>query len=117
VRDIADAAARVLLEPGHEKRAYTLTGPQAVSQAEVAAQLARATGRALRYVPLSPAQARAEMIAARMPEWWAELLLELYAVAAAGGCSRVAPDVQQLLGRAPRDVAAFAADHAAQLRG
>jgi uncharacterized protein YbjT (DUF2867 family) len=117
VRDIAGAAARVLLEPGHERRSYTLTGPQAIAQAEVAAVLARATGRAVRYVPLTPAQARAEMLAARLPEWWADLLLELYAVAAAGGCSRVAPDAPQLLGRAPRDFAAFAADHAQLLRG
>lgn len=117
VRDIAEAAARVLLEPGHDRRAYTLTGPRAITQAEVAALLAGATGRSVRYVPLSPAQAREEMTAARMPEWWADLLLELYAVAAAGGCSRVAPDAQQLLGRAPRDFASFAADHAQVLRG
>jgi uncharacterized protein YbjT (DUF2867 family) len=117
VRDIAEAAARVLLEAGHERRTYTLTGLQAISHADVAAVLARTMGRAVRFVPLLLAEARAEMVAARMPEWWADLLLELFAVAAADGCSRVTPDAERLLGRAPRDFATFAAEHAQALKG
>jgi hypothetical protein len=57
------------------------------------------------------------MVAARMPEWWAGLLLELFASAASDGCSRVWPDAERLLGRAPRDFARFAADHAHALKG
>jgi uncharacterized protein YbjT (DUF2867 family) len=50
VGDVAAVAARVLTSPGHERRAYALTGPEALSGAEVAERLSAATGRQVRYV-------------------------------------------------------------------
>lgn len=45
--DVAEVAAAVLTEPGHEAASYELCGPDAVSVADVAALVALATGREL----------------------------------------------------------------------
>lgn len=57
VGDIAEAAATVLTEPGHEGKIYPLTGPEALSMAEVAEKLSKATGRTIRYINVSPEEA------------------------------------------------------------
>ena len=53
-RDIAAVAAQVLTSPGHQGQRYTLTGPEALSAAEVAERLSTATGRQVRYVNMAP---------------------------------------------------------------
>src|SRR5215212_6875442 len=45
VRDIADVAVAALTEPGHEGKLYELTGPQALTHAEMAEALSKALGR------------------------------------------------------------------------
>src|SRR5690606_18482833 len=42
--DCAAAAAAVLATPGHENRAYAITGPEAVGPAEIAAAASAVTG-------------------------------------------------------------------------
>lgn len=42
LHDVADAAAKVLTQPGHENAIYELAGPQALSQQEVASALSNA---------------------------------------------------------------------------
>ena len=49
VRDIAAVAAAVLTTPGHEGKAYTLTGPEALSMSEVAQKLGAAIGKPVKY--------------------------------------------------------------------
>ncbi|HWT23871.1 MAG TPA: NAD(P)H-binding protein, partial [Solirubrobacteraceae bacterium] len=51
--DVADAAVAALTEPGHAGRVYELTGPRALSHADVAVELSAATGRSIAYVPIS----------------------------------------------------------------
>lgn len=47
-REVAEAAVRALLDPGHDGRAYPIVGPEALSAREVAEYYARALGRSLR---------------------------------------------------------------------
>lgn len=54
-RDVADAAATVLTEGGHDGRSYTLTGPQSLSGNDIVAALAHALGIPLQHVDLTPA--------------------------------------------------------------
>ncbi len=49
VRDIAAVAAKVLTEPGHEGRAYDLTGAEALSYGQVAKILSAQLGRRVTY--------------------------------------------------------------------
>lgn len=49
VADIGEIGAKVLLEGGHERRGYTLTGPEALSFDEVAQCFSLILGRPVRY--------------------------------------------------------------------
>jgi uncharacterized protein YbjT (DUF2867 family) len=54
VRDIAAVAVKALTEPGHEGDAYNLTGPETLTNYEIAAKLSRAPGREIKYVDPRP---------------------------------------------------------------
>lgn len=113
VRDIAAASARVLADPASHAGVRTLTGPGAIDHDAMAGAIAMAIGRAVRHVAQSAAQARTAMLGAGMPAWWADLLLELFAAAAAGRCATVSGDLPALLGGAATSFERFARDHAA----
>jgi NAD(P)H dehydrogenase (quinone) len=51
-RDCADAAATVLTTDGHEARTYEITGPQALSQRDLAGVLAEVSGRSVKVVEI-----------------------------------------------------------------
>ncbi|MCP4385160.1 MAG: NmrA family NAD(P)-binding protein, partial [Hyphomicrobiales bacterium] len=53
VDDIADVAAAALTEEGHNGELYEVTGPRLMTFAEMAAELAAATGRPIRYEPIT----------------------------------------------------------------
>lgn len=114
VRDIAEAAATVLLAPAaHAGRAYTLTGGEALSTAEQVAAIARATGRAIRYEDIPEAQAEAQLRVWGLPEVMVGYFMSLNHVYKQGWAAGISPDVQALTGHAPRRFADFAAEHAA----
>lgn len=111
-RDIADAAAAVLTSDGHSGRTYTLTGPRAVTHAQIAEALSAATGRPIAFRDTA-AEEFAAGLAAFMPPWQLEGLVEDYAHYARGEAAEVHADVADLTGRPARDVTDFARDHAA----
>ncbi|WP_433303516.1 SDR family oxidoreductase [Actinoplanes sp. CA-030573] len=112
VRDVAAVAAGTLLEPGHAGRAYELTGPSAVTFAEVAAALAEATGRPVRFADLTEEQARPRFEGAGLPDWLAAHLAGVFGLVRAGGFERATDRVRAITGRPARDIAGFARDHA-----
>jgi len=117
VADIADVAVQVLTTPGHAGQTYPLTGPDALSMADVAQHISAAIGKPVRYVDVSPDDYLAANLSNGMPAYTAEALLELYAERRAGKESRVYPHAEQLLGHPPRTFAEFATHHAAAFRG
>ncbi|TMR23457.1 NAD-dependent epimerase/dehydratase family protein [Nonomuraea turkmeniaca] len=112
--DIAEVAAVVLREGGHEGRTYTLTGPRAVSPRERAAAIGAALGEEVRFVEQSREEARAQMLLF-MPEPIVEGTLAILGTPTAEE-QQVSPDVQRILGRAPRAFADWAARNAAAFR-
>jgi uncharacterized protein YbjT (DUF2867 family) len=58
--DIADVAVAALTGEGHAGRLYELTGPRSLTFAQAAAEIAGATGREIRYVPVSLEEHAAE---------------------------------------------------------
>ena len=56
-RDVGEVAARVLTETGHDQKAYTLTGGEAVSTADAIAILGEALGREYQYLDVPEAAA------------------------------------------------------------
>ena len=112
VRDIAAAAAASLTEDGHENKIYDLTGPAALTHAEMAAELAAALGRPVAFVDVTSADLQHYLLQTGMDPWQAEGLLEDYAHYYLGEAAEVAPGVRQATGQLPRDFATFAHDYA-----
>jgi uncharacterized protein YbjT (DUF2867 family) len=117
IGDVAEVAALVLTTPGHEGKIYPLTGPEALSMAEVAERLSAATGKSITYVNVSSEEARQANLDRGMPPYTADALYELFAERRKDKESQVWPTVEELLGRPASSFAAFAARNAAIFRG
>jgi uncharacterized protein YbjT (DUF2867 family) len=117
VGDIAEIAASVLTGSGHEGKIYPLTGPEALTMAQVAEKLSAATGKTIRYVNVPPEDARKAQLAAGMPPYLADALFELFAERRNGKEAKVWPDAAALLGRPPTSFDEFAKRNAAVFRG
>lgn len=108
VADVAAVAAQVLRGDGHEGQAYLLTGPQALSYADVADVYSRSLGRKVRWQEVSLEEARDSMREAGMPEELAVGFPEVMGGYREGGVMRsVSPVVEELTGRAPRTFEEF----------
>ncbi|MEU9481690.1 NAD(P)H-binding protein [Streptomyces sp. NPDC048191] len=112
-RDVAQAAVTVLTGDGHDGAFYTLTGPAALTHAEIAGVLGQAAGHPVTYEAADPQAALAGLLAGGWDPWRAQGMVELYGLYAADGASAVTTDVEKLTGRPARSFAAFAAEHAA----
>ena len=110
--DIAAVAVRVLTGTGHENQTYPITGPQALTMAEVAAIFSEAIGTTIRYVDVPPEAARQAQLDAGMPLYLADGLAELFAERRAGKESVVSAVTPALLGRPATSFAEFAAGNA-----
>ena len=112
VRDLAEVAAAALTGNAHDNRVYSLTGPAAVSFADMAATLSRVLGRTIRYVDKSRDEMRDALVGFHMPAWQAEGLADEFEMYRRNGASEVEPGVEQALGRQPRSFEDFATDFA-----
>ncbi|GLY76710.1 NAD(P)H-binding protein [Actinoallomurus iriomotensis] len=112
--DIAEVAAAVLREPGHEGRTYVLTGPAAITPRERAAAIAEALGEPVRFVEQTRDEARAQMLGF-MPEPVVEPTLTILGDPTAAE-QEVSPAVEQILGRPPRTFADWARRNVAAFR-
>jgi uncharacterized protein YbjT (DUF2867 family) len=117
VGDIADVAVTVLTTFGHEGKAYPLTGPEALTMNEIAQKISAATGKTVRYVNVSPEDARKAQLAAGLPPFLVDGLTELFAERRKGKESSVSPMVAALLGRPATSFMDFALRHATIFRG
>lgn len=110
-RDVGAAAAIVLRNPdAHAGKSYALTGPAALSYAEVAVELATVVGHAVTYEAIRPEDFETRLRAAGMPDWRAFDLANI-ASAYSPADNTVSPDLPILLGRKPRTLSEFLEDH------
>jgi uncharacterized protein YbjT (DUF2867 family) len=116
-RDIGEAAARVLTEPGHQGQAYQLTGPEALCDDDIAARLSDVLGRTITHVQVPWEAVREPLAGMGAPEWSLDGFKELSDFYETGAAAGVSPDVERLLGRPPRIFADFAADYRAAFGG
>lgn len=112
-RDIARVAAAALTRPGHEGKAYDLTGPQALSYGDAAEVLTRVLGKKVAYVAVSDEAAKAGMLAAGMPEFYVDYLIDLSQFYRKGGAARVTSAVKDVTGKDPVSFEQFVRDNAA----
>ena len=116
VRDIAAVAVKALTEPGHEGKAYTLSGPEALTYADIATELSKVLGRSIRHISLSPSDLKNGMLAEGMPEEIADRMLDLERYFRADQASRISDDIKQVTGREPIRFAQYARECASSLQ-
>jgi uncharacterized protein YbjT (DUF2867 family) len=116
-RDVGRVGAACLSEPGHEDRAYDLTGPEALDYDEVARRLSTVLGREITYANPSVLEFVRREYADGRPLPFVLVMLGVYTTARLGLAGRVSDDVERVLGRPPRALEAFAADHYGELTG
>jgi uncharacterized protein YbjT (DUF2867 family) len=107
--DVADVAVEALLHPGHEGQTYNLTGPAALSVTDIAAALARATGRDIRYEPETLDEAYASRAHFGAPDWEVAGWVTSYAAIATGELDVVTDDVERVTGHPARGLADYLA--------
>jgi NAD(P)H dehydrogenase (quinone) len=66
--DCAAAAAAVLATPGHENKAYNITGPDAIGPRELVALASEISGKPVELIVLSEAEYRAQLAASATPQ-------------------------------------------------
>ena len=116
VRDIAAVAVKALTEPNHEGKAYTLSGPEALTYDELASELSKVLGRSISHISLSPSDLKNGMLAEGMPEELADRMLDLERYFREDQASRITDDINQVTGRDPRRFAQYARDCASLLQ-
>ena len=114
-RDIALSAVGALTSDRGDGQAWNLTGPEALTYAEAAEVLSKATGRPIAYRPIDDAAFVASMTGAGMPADYAGFLAAILGAVRAGQAAEVTGAVEHLAGRPPRDLRAHARDHAERL--
>ncbi len=104
--DIAEVAAACLLDDQHAGGVYELTGPEVITPRQQTAAIATALGSPVRFHELTRDEAKAGMTQ-NMPAELAEDTLDILGSPNPAELL-VSPDVQRVLGRAPRSFADWA---------
>ncbi|GAA4179503.1 NAD(P)H-binding protein [Streptosporangium oxazolinicum] len=112
--DIAEVAAVVLRERGHSGHTYEITGPAPTTPRQRAQSIGDALGEPVRFVEQSREEAREQMLRF-MPEPVVDGTLAILGEPSAAE-RRVSPDVERILGRAPRAFADWARRNADAFR-
>ncbi|GAC1434569.1 MAG: SDR family oxidoreductase [Thermoanaerobaculia bacterium] len=116
VKDIAAVAVKVLTGTGHENKAYSLSGPEALSYSDVAKKLSAASGRDVKYVNLTDEQLKGGMTGAGIPADYADALVDLNRAYRKDIAGKVTDDVKRVTGRDPISFDQYAKENAAAFR-
>lgn len=108
-RDIAAVAAALVVRDGTDG-GLTLTGPEALTHAEVAARLSSVAGRTIRYDNVSPEAFREGLLRAGLPADYAQVLVTLFEGVRAGWAAGLTGEVRRVTGREPISFAQYASD-------
>ncbi|MFL6263059.1 MAG: NAD(P)H-binding protein [Thermoanaerobaculia bacterium] len=111
-RDVAAVAVRALLEDGHGRAEYVLTGPESLSQREQVTAIGEGIGRPLRFEEISSEEARREL---PFPASALDMLLKAWA-AALGHPALVTSTVEEVTGKPARSFRDWVSDHTGELR-
>ncbi|GAA2214087.1 NAD(P)H-binding protein [Nonomuraea monospora] len=106
--DIADVAVAALTGEGHAGRLYELTGPRALTFADVAGELTEITGRRITFVRVTPEEYVAAAVRHGVPREAAEGLGHLFTDILDGRNASPTDGVREALGRPARDFSDFA---------
>ncbi len=107
VRDIADAAAKALLDPSYVGKTFTPTGPASVSCNEAARAITAALGRPVKAVAIPPEAVGENIRKMGWGDWAADVMRDYSAAYGKGWGDFVTDDVKKLSGHAARSIEQF----------
>ena len=110
-RDIGEIIGRTLIENGHGNKAYTITGPEAITYFQVADSMTKILGRKITYSNPPLIKFRKEMIARGIKKEFATIMMILYLTTKLGMANHVTNTAEVLLKRKPRTIEMFIKDH------
>lgn len=97
--DIAEVAVAVMCNPSaHVDATYDLTGPEALTMAEVAEKMTAVTGKTFSFYDETVEEAYASRALFGEPDWQVDAWVTTYTAIAAGVQEGISPDVQRITG-------------------
>lgn len=110
-RDIGEIIARTLVEDGHENKAYTITGAEAITYQQVADSMTKLLGRKITYSNPNLIKFRKDMINRGIKKEFVTVMMVLYLTTKLGMANHVTNTAEILLNRKPRSIDEFIRDH------
>jgi uncharacterized protein YbjT (DUF2867 family) len=111
-RDVAAVAAAVLTGDSHLGKAYTLTGPDALTHAAAASVISEVAGRPVTYQAVPQDDMQQSLLEWGWPADQAETFARLLSAIREGVRAPVTHDLETVLGRPATSFQQFARDHA-----
>ena len=108
--DVALAAAHVLTTAGHDGDTYVLTGPEALSYADIARRFSAVFARRVDYADLPAARIRDLLLESGRTPWQADGDVERFDWIRQGGAATVTGTVREFTGADPRPLDEWLAD-------
>lgn len=106
--DVAASAAAVLADPlSHAGKVYDMTGPEALSMADVAATISHIRNRPVTFHNESVDEAYRSRAAYGAPDWQVDAWVSTYTAIGSNAMAPVSGDVEALTGNAPQSLAGF----------
>ena len=111
--DCVACAAKILTTPGHENRAYDITGPELISYRDICNLTAEISGKPLEFIPITDDEMYAVFDAAGVPReasddpvnaaipWCSDDMVSFAKGIRLGHFAIISDHVQQILGRPP----------------
>ena len=109
-RDIAAVAVEALTSGVHDGKTYYLSGPQAISYDDAAADLSKVLNRPIRYEAISESAFKAGAVQAGLPAWLVDALAEIYTRIVPRYAAEVSSAVRSVTGVMPRTFDGFVRD-------
>jgi uncharacterized protein YbjT (DUF2867 family) len=107
VRDIAESIVEVLMNPGHESKAYELTGPEPLDFYQIAKMFSNELGREIKYTRPSVIRFVRQKLVDKKHLLIVVTLSTLYYTARSGKMSYKTADILKLTGHEPRSLQSF----------
>lgn len=108
--DVAEVAALVVAAPAlHRDTTYDLTGPEALTLAEVASVIGESTGRPVSFHDESVEEAYASRAPWNAPDWQNDAWVSTYTAIRAGEVAGLREDVRLITGHDPMSLREFLA--------
>jgi (4-alkanoyl-5-oxo-2,5-dihydrofuran-3-yl)methyl phosphate reductase len=114
--DIAEVATQALISKAYLGSALPISGPEALSYAEMASKIGAAIDKPIRFESISDEEARKQQVAWGAPPDLVEARLSIFRAIREGRLATVTDTVERVLGRKPIAFDTWARENAAAFR-